>query len=840
MGWKGAFPVAAQAGTALVGLGLLLASASALQDRGLRSRDPAALEAERGARLAAAQDRFFALELSVRATADRAAALAGVREALRGDRAALVDVFRSLERLGAEEDAPAAAIHALPFAKVAWARPAADLRGLEGRLGAKRALHVLEGSVTTTLIATTPIEEGGRILGMATAETALRVERHVSNEFLRDFDRVSGPDSGLRVEYFGVQKSPAPPPPQGALVLRAPDGQVLAFVTAEAAAGPGPGGARSGWTRLGSLLVCAGLLAFALGGYHGLLGLTALAAAARLSVSVLGPPWPIPSVPTEASLAGADPVEALLNSLLVLVIALGFSRFTLRSAPRSPGLVSSGLAALLSLPVLGLAFALVGRVVADSPWDLAAVSLVPRSPAHLAMQTALLLWLAAALVVLVSVLALGGPIPRSARGRLQRTLVFAVIGGAASLFWPKELVGLPLAPTVFLFVGAALLAGTHAIWRAKWSEASAGLRALTLLVAAAALGLVLHPSLVHFGERAQRRRIEGEYADRVRSQSAWRAGRLRDVRREIDALQVLEESAGRGAPGLEELAFSIWSDTRLNGAGIASAVEVQDKTGALISRFAWDLPALLASIPPPALPKADAWSVTRERLEVGSAGRNVLYARRRLSYHGEVHGAVHVFLGDDAWDLPFLPRRDPYTALFRSAPSPAHREENLALTVFARPDGVAFASAERPPALSPELRQRLREAPAGFWTTLPVDGRLHHTYLVPLGDVVYAMSYPRLAAGAFLAGLAEAVAGFSAVAVLAILVVMLARTLAGKRSLTVPSLREAVRGRFALRLFVSFAAAAVVPVAALELAFRGYVADRLRRESEEQALERAA
>src|SRR6185436_16083565 len=126
------------------------------------------------------------------------------------------------------------------------------------------------------------------------------------------------------------------------------------------------------------------------------------------------------------------------------------------------------------------------------------------------------------------------------------------------------------------------------------------------------------------------------------------------------------------------------------------------------------------------------------------------------------------------------------------------------------------------------------------WTTLVVDGRPHHTYLVGQDQALYAVSYPRPSAGSFLAGLAEAVAGFGSVALGVIVVVLLVRTALGRPSLSLPSFLSAIRGRFALRLFVSFVAAAVVPVAFLEVAFRGYVADRLRRESEDQALERAA
>src|SRR5262249_26483358 len=156
---------------------------------------------------------------------------------------------------------------------------------------------------------------------------------------------------------------------------------------------------------------------------------------------------------------------------------------------------------------------------------------------------------------------------------------------------------------------------------------------------------------------------------------AWRQDTLRRTRDHVDSIEVLEEPPeGAAAPGTDELAFSVWSQTALAGAGVASAVELQDRSGAMVSRFALNLPPVPAQR---GLPGDDGWKVTRERFTVASAERHVLHARRRLVYHGEVHGAVHVYLGDDAWDLPFLPVRDPYAVLYRSPPAAPSRESGV-------------------------------------------------------------------------------------------------------------------------------------------------------------------
>lgn len=840
-----------RAAAALVVLAGLVLLVGREQAKSTETRSGDAQRAEHARRLEAARDRFFVLAGRMSEAAKRAAALPEARQALRGDRSGLPGLFRSLESLGSGPDAPGLAIHSLPFSKVAWARPTADLAGLEERIGTEGGLVILAGSVTTTLLAASPIPgSDGRPLGLATAETPLRVERNIENAYLRDFDRVKGEDPLLEVEYFDLRR-PEPDDstsPAGGLVLRDPGGKALAALSLR----PGPhdetaSRVRLLAARLASSLLLAGLLVAAAFGGYGLRGLALLALAARTAVSLLGPPWPFAAagagaVPGLRDLGGllATPTDLFLTATVSAVLAAALLKLALGGSPSRPSLLGAAASAFLALPLMGLAFALVGHVVAQSPHDLAAASLFPRSTAHLAMQLALLLLLGAALLLLVAVLSQGGPLPESPSARLKRSLLWTVVGGLAILLWPRDLVGLPLAPALLFFLLALLLAGTHGRWRAWLLTASPGARAVAAMLGVALLSLLLHPTLVHFGEKAQRRRIEGRYAEVIR-QSSWRSDRLREAQSEVDLLNVLEETPPRRPlPGEEELAFWIWSSTSLHGTGVASAVEVQDKSGAVISRFALDLPVLLATVPSRGLPREDAWAVTRDELQVASAERRVLHARRRLVYHGEVRGAVHLYLGDDAWDLPFLPRRDPMSALYRSAPEGPAREESLELAVFAPPSRVLFASAERPPGLTPALLQRLEASPEGLWTTLPVDGRRQHTYLLAQGGAVYAISYPRPSVGAFLAGLAEAVACLGGVALLVILALMLVRTALGRESLSLPSLVTAVRERFALRLFVSFAAAAVLPVAFLEFAFRGYVADRLRRESEDQALERAA
>jgi signal transduction histidine kinase len=178
--------------------------------------------------------------------------------------------------------------------------------------------------------------------------------------------------------------------------------------------------------------------------------------------------------------------------------------------------------------------------------------------------------------------------------------------------------------------------------------------------------------------------------------------------------------------------------------------------------------------------------------------------------------------------------------LHRSSSGEATRDRPITLLVYA--DGeIVFSSAERPPALPPGLMSRVGGPNrVAFWTTLTVDGRAHYAYLFSEGGRVYALAYPRLEATRYAAGLVEAAGGLTLVGLGLLAVVTLARSLLGRRTLSFTSIIRSVEERFALRLFVAFTVLAFVPVAVLQVVVRGFVAERLRKESENQALERAA
>jgi two-component system nitrogen regulation sensor histidine kinase NtrY len=809
------------------------------------------------------EERKRRLVSDLEVAADRVAALPDALPALGGDRAALARLFRALDALGDDRgERPALALHALPFATLAWTSRTADLRGLEAIGGIRRGVFVLAGSVTTTLVATAPVPgPGGQVRGLATAEVPVKVQRNIHNEYLSDFDRLAGGDPGVDIHYVDARdEGPRgfPPSPSGVpareAVLKGPSGLLGAVrITA-----PGREEASRAlallYRRATSALACAAILFWTvapLGGRPGLGWRLLLATTAlRLVMLALGPPLPSPASPLlspdvyASTLLGPllkNPLDLFATSLWVLLAAGLLLARALAAAPTSPSAPRALASALLALPLLGGVFAWASDTSANCSLDLETISLFPASASHLVIQISLLLILSTGLLLLTALFSLGGPWPPGRWARTGHLLGGAGLGVLAYQMWPRAPVGLPLLPGIALVLLAAALAGGRHFWEPRLLAASAGARAGLAVAAVGLLALLLYPSLVHFAERNTRLQIERDHAPLIRRQPQWREYILAESQRRIDALNLLEDTpSGPGPAGIEELAFAVWSATDLATFSFSSAVEIQDAAGVVISRFALNLPTLSVAGPPRPLPPDDAWRVEEERMTLASAERHVRHARRRLSYHGVAHGAVHVYVAEDFWNLPFIPGRDPYSLLFRTGGRTAARDPSASLLVYDAQGRVVFSSADRPPALHPELAARVGENPAGLWVALPLDGRPHHTFLFSDGQATYGLAFPELATGRYAADLVEACAGLTLLALLVLLLVILVRSLARRPTLSLSSVRETVRGRFALRLFLAFIAVSIVPVTVLEVVVRRFLVERLHRESEDQALERAA
>jgi signal transduction histidine kinase len=812
-----------------------------------------ASQAEPSAGVHAVQDRARRIADDLARCAAGVAALPDAPGALRGDRDALDRLFLSLQLYRrCDEGRPSLAVRATPSSTLAWSGRVTDLGAFQEQLKGREALIVANGSLTTSLIAAVQILDAhGRPIGLASAERTVAVQRRIRNEFLADFDLLAQASPNVEVRYLdsGVEAGPSTQLEAGETLVSARGRPVAAVRPASRIDGGGAAAVARG--RYQGLLGVIGGLTFGLcflrlrrGDAFGSAALALTACRAALLLLPTEPRWPglllspeIYSSPGFGRLTGT-PLDLLFTTAWVLALTMPLAARVLARPPGPPSWWRALAADLLAVPALAALFAAVGNTVASSPLDLQVIALWPDSPGHFVLHWSLLLSMAAGGVVLTALFAWGGPLHQSLPRRSARFAGWIAIGLAANALWPHQWVGVPLVPAVALYLLAAGLGSTCAAWWPRMAGASLGERAGVSLLATAALTLLLYPTVAHFTEKRTRQQIESDYAVAVLRQPAQRESVLATTRRQIDAMNLLElpPTAGGVAPLIDELAFAAWSRTDLAAFGFSSAVEIQDPSGAVISRFALNLPAFSGQ--PRTLPTAGGWTVSQDLFPLASIERRVLHARRLLTYHGQVHGAVHVYVGTDFWNLPFLSGRDPYSVLYRTGVRAMARDRSVELFAMSWGRDVSFTSSDRPPLVGPALILRARRGP--FWTTLPHEEGAQHTYVFSDRENVYGVGYQRKGAGRFAAELVEALTGMVLSASAILFAILGVRTLAGRRTLSLRSLAQVVRERFTLRLFVAFIAVAVLPVVVLESVVRNFVSDRLRREAEGQALERAA
>lgn len=842
----------------LAGLAILLEGAARIHLRLEENTWRQRAEGRIAARLGALEERKRSLVGLLQSASDQVAALPEVSSALRGNRAALTPLFLALESLhGRLPQRPALCLHASSFDPIAWSGRLVDPETLRAFAREERDVFALEGSVSTTLVAILPLRGAGELpAGFVSATLPVAVRRNIRNEYLKDFDLFTGLDPRIEIQYVDVRSrrgGPEPfPPLDPALVgheafLKAPDGDALAAVRVTLPGLPQPQQEEFDalYRRALSFLAAAWIVIWGARAPFPTARVRLLVASTALRASLLYLGSPIPAPGSALVSAGIyastllpglmkSPLDLLLSSLWLLVVAsLVFER-ALRVAPSRPSAVRAILASLLALPLLVGTFALLSDTVTNSSLDLATIPLLPRTPSALAIQIALCALVATGACGLTTVFVVAGPLPGTARGRLLRLALWLTMGWGVHQIWPQ--LGLPLIPALGLFALSAFLGGTAQEWWPRVRAASLGERAGWFILAAALTCVFLYPSLVHFSERNTRLQIEGELAPLVRQQPQWRAYILAETQRRIDALKVLEEPLpGPRSQGVEELAFAVWAATDLAAQGVSSAVEIQDASGLVISRFALDLPSL-AGRP---LPASEHWKVSTEGVTLASAERRVLHARKLLVYHGQVHGAIHVYVADDFWNLPILRGRDPYSVLYRTGSRRETPERPVVLLAYdPTTRDLLFSSASNPPLLTPHLLARVGSG--DLWTTLRIDEATHHAYLSSAPGALYGLAYPRLTPGRFLADLVEALAAVTLTAVGVVLLIVALRSLVGLHDLSFGALIAGVSARFTLRLLVAFLTVAALPVAVLELVVRGFVADRLRQAFEEQAVERAS
>lgn len=193
----------------------------------------------------------------------------------------------------------------------------------------------------------------------------------------------------------------------------------------------------------------------------------------------------------------------------------------------------------------------------------------------------------------------------------------------------------PVLPLLFLLFFTATLLVAYRFARRGFAPSGPFVIALLcILSGVSVMALSAEFAVRRFEREAMRREAESVLLAHLRPLETTLAG----TERIIDAARLFE-LAPAGRFGTEELAFDLWSDSPLSHPFVPSFVEIMDRSGAVVSRYARDIPRG----PKPALPATSAWVRSGALLGMGDfAQAPGLLSERLLFSEREFLGAVRI------------------------------------------------------------------------------------------------------------------------------------------------------------------------------------------------------
>lgn len=397
--------------------------------------------------------------------------------------------------------------------------------------------------------------------------------------------------------------------------------------------------------------------------------------------------------------------------------------------------------------------------------------------------------------------------------------------------WPSLLV------VVFAAVAAWII---HRYGRFE-RHGSQATRLLLSFLAVALPSLILYPSLMDASERARRQLIESRYAPEVQNQRQDVQNKLSKALLEINRIVALDDlvrasDAPITGPPPTDAAFLVWSQTSLATERLTSSVELHNATGAMVSRFAMNLPDFTQ--PQPWSEEGCDWETLEEVSPLFSEERRLLHAGKALCLPGGRRaGSVVVHSMLDYANLSFISALNPYVALMRSGqplvqPRPRADIEFYAYGWSRR---VLFSSVENAPSLSEDAFRRAYQSRTPFWTTIRRGTASLDAFVLNDRGAIYVLATTRQDMFGHLVAEAELLALAFAVFVTAVVGGMLFNLLLGRAPASGRALLAEVRASFYRKLFLAFVAAAIVPVLALALVSRAYMANLILADIENEA-----
>lgn len=782
----------------------------------------------------------------------------------------LFDLTAQARAAAAQPDDIAVTVYDGAFNARAWAGRPSEIP--EERASGATTLFVTRSPLGLRLVQVQPIFGAERQrVGSIAAEHVIAPAPAAQAFTAREFTVPTpvGPAT-LRLRHEVPSETPRP----GALLLRAPSGELLLEASVSAAA---VSDARAGLRRrvAAVALVVIGITILLLigplldrravaGNERTFVGATlsglALAAtggaALWLALAVLT--RGVPRTPVTLLLAGftasaivallAGPAARLRVALRVRRVPVGVALLRFVSAQVLAGVIVAALVVLFQR--------LIDRAIDPVSVDLRHLSLHPWGDGSRAVL------LAGVLAIHLSVLWAGtlaltaaiAPwrISRANPGQRLFALGIWIAPAVLTAFiavarnWPFSALGLALSA---LACGIAALASDRIVtWYRRTTVAS---RILALFVAFLVPSLLLYPSLDFFAERATRRLITEQYAVQAQTHPQTLQALMAQAQRDIDALATVPDlvRSAAGLPPTTDTAFLVWRQTALARERLTSAVELYGMDGSLISRFALNIPEYTVASQTAPTGAGCGWDLFGEAAPIGSEERRMLHAERRICV-AENSGALtpvgtivlHVVF--DYRTLPFITSQSPYFELFRSsergAPAESTTGADVEIAIYGW--GLQPLYTSRPSAwpIDDALFARLYRSREPFWTIIQAGGAMHRVYFSNDRGGIFAIGYPVLSLFDHLVHLAElttlAGAGFVIVLVGTAIFTRIGRQ---QPRIGRALLRE-IRASFYRKLFLAFVLAAVIPVLILAVTIRVYFHNLLLTDVEAEAARTAA
>jgi nitrogen fixation/metabolism regulation signal transduction histidine kinase len=481
--------------------------------------------------------------------------------------------------------------------------------------------------------------------------------------------------------------------------------------------------------------------------------------------------------------------------------------------------------------------------------DLLLFSLHAWDTSRLTMQVALLLAHAAAIGLAVTILRAAlhrWRIPRSDwRSWLIMLLAWSVPSLAIQIATDQS--GARVGPLVAAILVAIALALAASRLAARYRHGSQAFRLTILTLPMIASAFAFYPTVVQLARDAKEDFVAATYAPQVRNLRQNVQMQVQQSLTQIDAIPNLAELATWVSPGDEVLtdqAFQVWQTTALATYPITSSIELYGADGKLVSRFAFNLPEDLTA-PPTSEERSCDWDIYEEVAPFFAEERRVLHAGRAFCRggSGKPLGSIVVHaLPDDYGNLPFISSRNPYVELL--LPPDRLQREGLAgrdveFAVYGWSRAPLYSDGSTAWPLPDEVFARLEGSRDEIWAQLARGQQRYDVHLLNDRGGIYALGFPVISPLDHMVNLAELT-----VLVLLVYVLLLAANAVFKwisrRELGGSALLRELRASFYRKLFLAFVAAVFVPVVALVLVTRNYVAGQMEASIEQEAIRTAS